>query len=184
MKKVFFGGSRLLSSLSSEVRHRLEGIIKNKFFVLVGDANGADKAAQKFFADNGYENVIVYCMNGVCRNNIGKWEVEAIEATRQAKDFKYFALKDEQMCQAADYGFVLWDGKSKGTLNNILNLLEQQKQVLVYFSPQKELNTLKKKADLKTLLEQCDSESRDYFEKKIKLSQRVESSDKFQQQLI
>ena len=30
---------------------------------------------------------------------------------------------------------MLWDGLSKGTLNNVLNLLDRGKKVVVYFNP-------------------------------------------------
>ena len=38
--------------------------------ILVGDANGADKAVQQHVASRRYEHVLVYCMDE-CRNNIG-----------------------------------------------------------------------------------------------------------------
>lgn len=34
------------------------------------------------------------------------------------------------MAKAADYGFMIWNGKSKGTLNNIINLVQYNKNVL------------------------------------------------------
>ena len=60
------------------------------------------------------------------------------------------------MSDDADYGLMLWDGKSKGTLNNIINLLLQKKSVLVYFSSSKEFMTIKNFSDLESLLKKCD----------------------------
>jgi hypothetical protein len=38
------------------------------------------------------------------------------------------------MARDAKYGLMLWDGKSKGTLNNILNLIAAEKRTLVYLA--------------------------------------------------
>lgn len=175
MSKVFFGGSRKLPRLNSAIRTRLRNLITNKHTVLVGDANGADKAAQQFFAEEGYRHVIVYCMDGECRNNIGNWEIYPVDSGGKKKDFMYFAMKDAEMSLQADHGFMLWDGKSKGTLNNVLNMLQQQKSVLVYFSPTKSFVPVKSPSVLEELISQCDSESKEYFEKTIKLSERTQA---------
>lgn len=176
MSKVFFGGSRKLPRLNSAIRTRLRNLITNDHAVLVGDANGADKAVQSFFAEEGYKNVVVYCMDGVCRNNVGNWRVKSIDSGGRRKDFKYFAMKDAELSRDADHGFMLWDGKSKGTLNNALNLLQQGKSVLVYFSPKREFVSVKAPSDLDALLEWCDPNSREELEKKIKVSKRNQSN--------
>ena len=56
MSKVFVGGSRRISRLNEQVRRRLERVIEKNLTVLVGDANGADKAVQKYLAERNYEN--------------------------------------------------------------------------------------------------------------------------------
>jgi hypothetical protein len=136
----------------------------------VSSANcGADKAMQSYFAAKGYPHVIVYCMGDRCRNNLGDWPTQQINADRQKKDFAYYATKDEEMARAASYGFMLWDGRSKGTLNNILNLLRQHKKVLVYFSPDKSCYTLGSVGDLTALLRKCHSNDQQKFEREFTL---------------
>jgi len=152
MTTVFIGGSRSLTRLHDTIRTRADNIMRQQFTVILGDANGADKAMQSYFAAKGYLHVIVYCMDNRCRNNIGDWPTRRIFADRQKKDFTYYATKDEEMARAASYGFMLWDGRSKGTLNNILNLLRQQKKVLVYFSPDQSCSTLRSVEELGVLL--------------------------------
>ena len=173
MSKVFFGGSRKLGRLNPAIRTRLRNLITNGHTVLIGDANGVDKAVQSFFAEEGYKNVIVYCMDGDCRNNIGNWSTKAIDSGGKRKDFAYFAKKDTQMSLDADYGFMIWDGQSKGTLNNILNLLDNGKSVLVYRSPYREFIQVKSTDDLLSLIEDCPPEVVEYLNKKIKLEKRV-----------
>ena len=41
------------------------------------------------------------------------------------------------MAKDASWGFMLWDGESKGTLANVVNLLNARKKVLLYLSPKK-----------------------------------------------
>src|SRR3990170_3898864 len=64
MTKVFIGGSRRLSRLNKDVKRRLDNIIERGFTVVVGDANGADKAVQQYLASRRYQKVIVFCMAG------------------------------------------------------------------------------------------------------------------------
>ena len=177
MTTVFIGGSRRLARLNDTIRARADNIIRQQFTVIIGDANGADRAMQSYFATKGYRNVIVYCMGDCCRNNLGNWPTKQVSANRQKKDFAYYATKDEEMAQAASYGFMIWDGKSKGTLNNILNLLRQQKKVLVYFSPDKSCSTLGSFEDLTALLHKCSSDDRRKFEREFTLSDRATSEE-------
>ena len=97
MSNVFFGGSRNLGRLNPAIRTRLRNLISSGHTVLVGDAHGVDKAIQTFFAEEGYRNVVVYCMDGESRNNVGKWPLKAVGSGGRKKDFAYFAMKDAQM---------------------------------------------------------------------------------------
>jgi hypothetical protein len=156
MIKVFIGGSRRINRLNDEIKKRLDAIVKKHFHVLVGDANGADKQVQQYLFDCNYDNVEVFCMEGHCRNNIGGWKIRSVSSVESKKSFQYYVIKDEQMTEEATYGFMLWEGKSIGTLANIHRLLSQQKKVLVYLMPQKKFVTLTdaddKKLPLSSLL--------------------------------
>jgi hypothetical protein len=52
------------------------------------------------------------------------------------------------MAREAKCGLMLWDGKSKGTLNNILNLTAAEKRTAVYFAPTRDFHVLASPADL------------------------------------
>ncbi|MGA2328480.1 MAG: hypothetical protein ABSH05_19560 [Bryobacteraceae bacterium] len=155
MTTVFIGGSRAVAKLNALIRTRLEDLIQKACRILIGDANGADRAVQQFLADRGYSKVTVFCMDA-CRNNIGSWEVHKIHADSSRKDFAYYAAKDIAMAREAKCGVMLWDGRSKGTLHNVLNLIGAGKKVLVYFSPQKAFYKLSTPHDLDSLLALCD----------------------------
>ncbi len=104
MQSVFVAGSRAMSKLNAKVKERLENIVKQNFTVLVGDANGADKAVQRYLADRRYQRVVVYCMD-VCRNNVGNWPTHE-EKTRPglARDRHYYGIKDLAMAKDASAG--------------------------------------------------------------------------------
>ncbi|MGZ5441159.1 MAG: hypothetical protein ACXW5U_05340 [Thermoanaerobaculia bacterium] len=40
----------------------------------------------------------------------------AIKPPHRTLDFEYFTAKDAAMAEQADYGLMLWDGESVGTL--------------------------------------------------------------------
>jgi hypothetical protein len=156
---VFVAGSRQISRLPAEVRRRLDTMIDKGFQILVGDANGADKAVQRYLADESYSNVLVHCMKDHCRNNLGNWQTREVTAPRGAKGFGYHSLKDRAMAEAAEYGLMLWDGKSKGTVDNVVNLSRGHQPVVVYAAPTKRFLTVRSFADLKDLLAEGDSDS-------------------------
>lgn len=87
-----------------------------------------------------------------------------------AKDFHYYSTKDLAMAKQADYGFMIWDTKSKGTLNNMINLLKENKSVAVYLTIDKVSYTLRTFADLEKLLSRCDKKHLEAFDEKLGLS--------------
>jgi hypothetical protein len=111
---------------------------------------------QQHLAERGYGQVVVYCMDR-CRNNLGGWPLRQVARPGAARDFAYYAAKDRAMAEDAKCGMMLWDGESKGTLNNIQNLIGAGKKTLVYFSPEQAFYKLESEADLQTFLERCDS---------------------------
>ena len=153
MKAVFVGGSRKLSRLNDQIRRRLDSIVKGGFWIYVGDANGADKALQRFFAERRYDRVVVYCVDGRYRNNLGQWQTRPVPAPEGSRGFDYYAAKDIQMAADASYGMMLWDGASRGTLTNIRNLLAHGKPVAVYLSRKRQFQDLKRATDLTMLLD-------------------------------
>lgn len=159
MIKVFIGGSRRIARLTEKVRARLDRIIEKRFPVLIGDANGADRAVQEYLNEQGYDRVEVFCMDGICRNNIGGWTTRRILAPGEAKGSAYYSLKDEEMTRKSTIGFMLWDGKSKGTLSNISRLLDQGKKVVVYIAHQDDFVTLTDSDVWKSFLSQSRAES-------------------------
>ena len=161
MSTVFVSGSRKISRLNPEIRERLSNVIAQQLEVVVGDANGADKAVQQFLLEANYRHVTVFCSGNTCRNNVGNWNVSKIEVSPKLRGRDFYAEKDKEMAAIADYGFVLWDGQSLGSYNNIMALLSRNKKALVYFSPEKSFQTVSSFDDVSALLGKCDLISQD-----------------------
>lgn len=155
--KVFIAGSRRLSQLGSDVKRRIDNIVDKGFTVIVGDADGADKAVQRYLNGRNYANVEVFCMKGNCRNNVGGWPTRAITAADPGhRDFAYYSTKDRAMAEEADYGLMLWDGRSRGTLTNIVHLVREGKPVVVYLAPDRSFYTLRGSDHLAEMLGSFD----------------------------
>ncbi|MGD0735203.1 MAG: hypothetical protein ABR976_08650 [Terracidiphilus sp.] len=152
---VFIGGSRAVSRLNETLRARIDDFMRRGDTILIGDANGADKAVQEYLAASGYRNVTVYCMEE-CRNNVGLWPTRNVKPPGARKDFSYYAAKDSVMAQEAKCGVMLWDAKSKGTLRNILNLVSAGKRTLVYFAPTRDFHVVATEQGLQELLARCE----------------------------
>jgi len=176
MSKVFIGGSRAITSLHPSIAARMDNVIDGNFTVLVGDANVVDRCIQKYLAERKYENVLVFCTGRVCRNNVGNWKTTSVSADANERGFDFYALKDLQMAREADYGFMIWDAKSRGTLNNILNLLGESRNVLVFFSPARSFHTIRNAEDLSALLAKCGKQALATFTAKLQLSKRLPRS--------
>lgn len=158
MATVFVSGSRKINRLNDGIRERLANIIEKGFSVIVGDANGSDKAIQTYFHEKEYKNVTVYCSGTICRNNIGKWTIKYIEVDPKLTGREFYTAKDKKMAHQADYGLVLWDGKSTGSIRNVFEMVNQSKSVVLYLSPSKEFLNLRTNDDIESLLSRCNRE--------------------------
>lgn len=163
--KIFIAGPRAVKALNTDVCDRLYNIYTKNYTVLVGDASGVDTAVQKYFSQLHYTNVVVFASNGKARNNLGSWQVETIGVPENIRGFDFYAAKDKAMADNADYGFMLWNGESKGTLNNIINLIQDNKKALVYFTPKNDFICIDSFKKLETLLGFCNDETKKLFEK-------------------
>lgn len=174
MTTVFVSGSRKISRLNMETRNRLKNVVDKQFSILVGDANGADKVFQKYLAEMRYPNVVVFCSGGHCRNNLGNWNVKNISVDSKLKGRDFYTQKDKAMAAEADYGLVLWDGKSPGSFNNIMELVKNRKKALVYFTPDRKFYTLSGLDDAQNLLNRCDRDSLAGIQRRLKLQTKVQ----------
>jgi hypothetical protein len=146
--RVFLGGSRRVSRLNEVIRAKLQEIVRRNMEVVIGDANGADKALQRQLADWHYSHVTVYFVGQAPRNNEGGWATRRIEVAGRARGFAFYSVKDKAMAAEAECGFMLWDGQSRGTLANVEALVTEQKPVALYLAPAKRFANVKTAEEL------------------------------------
>ena len=128
-KTVFIGGSKTIKKLNTNVLLKLEEIIEKNHHIVVGDCPGVDTLVQQYLFERGYKNVIVYVSGDKVRNNVGEWNVCHVPVEDGVSGFDFYRKKDIAMSDVADYGLMIWDGKSKGTYHNIIDLQERGKFV-------------------------------------------------------
>ncbi len=160
MNTIFIGGSRHVSRLPAEVKKRLDNVIASHHQVIVGDANGADKAVQKHFFDANYANVTVFCSGDAPRNNLGSWTTHRVDVPKGTKGFQFYAAKDREMAREADFGLMIWDGKSPGTVLNILRLILANKISVLFNVPEKSATNIKSADQCRDFLLRCPSDIR------------------------
>jgi hypothetical protein len=97
---LFIAESRAVSRLTAPIRDRTDDLLQRACSILVGDANGADKAVQQHLADRQYTRVTVFCMEN-CRNNFGAWPTRNVDPPSGRKGFTYYAAKDLAMAREA-----------------------------------------------------------------------------------
>jgi len=153
--KIFIAGARAITQLDDNVTGKLFSIYEKGYDVLVGDAIGVDSSVQKYYAKKAYSNLTVFTSNGEARNNFGNWKVESVAAKGKGNSFDFYTQKDVAMANRADYGFMIWNGESKGTLNNIINLIAQKKVCLVYLTTHNQFFSIDNDEKCLKLLELC-----------------------------
>ena len=157
------------------VRVRLINIVALGHRAIVGDADGADSAVQRFLLENGARNVTVFCAGDKPRNNLGNWPVQAVTTYHSPGSRTYFTAKDIAMAESAKVGLLVWDAKSTGTLSNAIELLSRKKNALVFINKEKEFQKLTNVSDLELLITRMGESSRLKADTKIGLFDRIET---------
>ncbi|WP_125561438.1 hypothetical protein [Pseudoalteromonas rubra] len=175
MHKVFISGSMRIKNLDRNVLDRIDGIVGKGYQVIVGDADGVDSSVQNHLLLRQCNSVIVYCSGERPRNNVGNWEVKKVETTAAPGTRAYFTAKDIEMAKNCDYGMMIWDTKSTGTLNNSIELLSRKKASLIYINKAKEFVKVKEVEDLENLLKFMSESAFNKAEQKLKIREKIAS---------
>ncbi|SPC19968.1 hypothetical protein [Cupriavidus taiwanensis] len=153
MSKIFVAGSISIRQLDPRVKARIDSIVAGDHTVIVGDANGADSSVQAYLSCKDAAQAIVYCSGPKPRNNIGGWAVVCVDARHAAPGTRaFFTAKDVEMAKAADFGLMIWDARSTGTLRNVMELLLRGKVAVVFINTTKSFLTVRGVEQLDRLL--------------------------------
>lgn len=173
MTTVFVSGSIKVKSLDGKVIERLNNIISAGHDVVIGDAGGADKAAQQYFNSRSVRSITVYCSGDTPRNNEGQWPVVNVETPQKSNSRAFFTAKDLKMAEVSDFGLMIWDSKSTGTLNNVIELLKKGKKSVVYISAKKVFLNVGSVNDLQALVSHMTPLALEAADKKISLRSKL-----------
>ena len=127
--KIFISGSKSISKLPELAKTFIDQFIENNDEILVGDCYGVDAAVQMYLDSKGYRNVTIYCSGETPRNNFvtGAKVCPYAEAAKGLTGREFHYVKDIQMANDCDQAIMIWDGKSKGTGENIRRIKEMGK---------------------------------------------------------
>ena len=154
---VFLSGSRKITRLNDAIRTRIKNMVDAGMNIVIGDASGADRVMQEYLNRVGCRNVTVYCAGDHCRNNIGRWVSRFVQVDPKLRGRDFFSTKDRAMAALADFGFVVWDGKSTGSITNVGELVDRGKKVVIYYSPENGFCTISNKDQFQIFLgKKCD----------------------------
>lgn len=184
MANVFVSGSIKIKRLDANVIARLKNIISSNLGVIIGDADGVDSSIQEFLKSNGTHSVVVYCSGDTPRNNLGHWDTKKISTTYKPGTRQFFTAKDKSMAADCDYGFMIWDASSTGTLSNVIELVQRNKVGLVYINRTKEFFKVKTIEDLEDLIKFMSVASLKKADEKIGLFKKIESIKSVQHDLF
>ncbi|WP_343642012.1 hypothetical protein [Roseateles sp.] len=173
MTTVFIAGSIGLKHLDRQVLERIERVVQQDFDIVVGDADGVDAAAQRHLLAIGATRVTVYCAGDTPRQNLGDWPVGAVASPHARGSRAFFAAKDRRMAELADYGLMVWDARSTGTLANILEMLERRKKSAVFVNKLKAFENIGNADQLEALVARMSDSARRRAEEKLQLSDRL-----------
>lgn len=117
MTIVMISGSRSIRQLPKQAIASINKIIELRFEIIIGDAPGVDALIQQYLKLKGYEKVTVYyaMFNGLgCPRNSNDYPTVGVAGN--------YVDRDTELCAIANYGLAIWDGRSKGTRDNIVKV--------------------------------------------------------------
>ena len=176
---VFISGSIAIKKLPNCVEDSIRRIKDQNLGLLVGDADGIDTMIQNYCKRINYQNVTVYSIYSSPRYKVPGFNKKYIVVKSDSKkERERQKEKDSAMTLDSEYSLVIWDGKSKGSYQNILRAIENNKKIKVYLhSDSKFLSPEKITSDevafiyrrnngytAKEVVEYLISEGEDYFQ--------------------
>jgi hypothetical protein len=175
MTTVFISGSMSIKNIDVNIKSRINNVLTSNFEIILGDADGADSSVQKFLFEQKATSITIYCSGPRPRNNIGGWSVRRVDTKYEPGTRAFFTAKDCQMANDADYGLMIWDTKSTGTLSNVIELLTQRKKSVVYINKLNEFLNIVKIEDLEKLIGYMSHTAFIKADAKIALKNKIES---------
>lgn len=183
MQTVFIAGSIKIKHLHPLFVERIANIVREGMPVIVGDANGADASIQAELLAQSASDVTVFCTGDQPRNNLGDWPVHRVQSSAEPGTRSYFTAKDIEMAERAQFGLMLWDAASTGTLSNVFELLSQGKKCVVFVNRETKFLNVKRGDDVLELVGHMSDGARKAADRKIRLGEKVSQLAGFQSRM-
>ena len=184
MTTVFIAGSIKIKRLDRKFKDRIDKIIASGFDVIVGDADGADTAIQTYLFEQGGSKTTVYCSGSRARNNVGDWPIRSVTTDFAPGTRAYFTAKDLAMAEAADYGLMMWDAASTGTLGNVIELVSRKRKSAVFVNKSREFMNVGDVAQFQALVACMSEQARHKADEKLNLKKRIAALSHEQSQIF
>ncbi|MGJ0314620.1 hypothetical protein [Aliarcobacter cryaerophilus] len=136
MNSVFISGSSSIKDLPNDAIKSLENIIDKEFEIFVGDAKGVDTLIQQYFYKKEYTNINICTIYETPRNLASnKFKIKQVDYDKNLfGEREKQTFKDEFMTLNSNYSFAIWDGKSKGSFENIKRAIISNKKLKVFYT--------------------------------------------------
>lgn len=174
MATIFISGSMRIENIHADVRSKLDEIINSQVDIIVGDADGVDASFQMFLNTRQYRNVTIYCSGLDVRNNIGRWPVRSISTDKRCNSRLFYVAKDLEMASKCDFGLMVWDSRSTGTLSNVIELLKQKKRSTVFVDKLQKFLEITDVASFEELILSMNKDDLERADKKIQLRKKID----------
>lgn len=135
MKKIFISWSMSIKKLPPKIEKTLDLLIEKKYKILVWDAIWIDELIQDFFCKKNYFYVFIYSISDPRVYKTEKFKNIKVKINENIKDLRERqSQKDIFMTDQSDVSLVIWDWKSKWSYNNIIRLIEKNKEIQIFYN--------------------------------------------------
>lgn len=125
---LWLGGSLKIRALPEEAQGAVDGAVQSGERVLIGDAPGADALFQRYLRQFPTAKVEIFHSSPSVRFNLGNWPVHFVQPAVKSASAALHGAKDREIAIQCDSGLMVWDGKSVGTVANVLDLSSRGKE--------------------------------------------------------
>lgn len=174
MTIVFIAGSITIKKLDPRICERIDKVVEAGHDIVVGDADGADSAIQDRLFNIAATRVTVYCTGSEPRNNVGGWPTHLVTTNHAPGTRAFFTAKDIEMAKITDFGLMVWDTKSTGTLSNVIELLQRSKKSVVYVNKDKLFKNVGSVEELEALVSCMSDHAKAKADEKMRLFERIQ----------
>lgn len=163
---VFVFGSHMNLRLDDEVKSGLDKLIESNTHIVLGSRIGFEWAVQEYLSDKWYGNATAYYIDDETEQVMSYPDLCINGSGISRFDNDEHNALDYRLCEIADAGLTVWDGKSLGAFINMAVLVSLGKQIKLYRLDVKCWTDINRLDDIRALAEDC-KERRDVISENL-----------------